>query len=58
MNTKIIHFGEFVRWHRVKSNKTTEELGRQIGLTARRLIAIEAIVRSERIRLRRTLRKM
>jgi transcriptional regulator with XRE-family HTH domain len=40
---KIIHFGEFVRWNRVKSNKTTEALGREVGLTARRLIAIEAM---------------
>jgi transcriptional regulator with XRE-family HTH domain len=40
---KIIHFGEFVRWHRTKASKTTEELGRAVGLTARRLIAIEAM---------------
>jgi transcriptional regulator with XRE-family HTH domain len=40
---KIIHFGEFVRWNRVKANKTTEALGREVGLTARRLIAIEAM---------------
>jgi transcriptional regulator with XRE-family HTH domain len=43
VKNKIIHFGEFVRWNRVKSNKTTEALGREIGLTARRLIAIEAM---------------
>ena len=43
MNQKIIHFGEFVRWNRVRSNKTTEALGREIGITARRLIAIEAM---------------
>jgi transcriptional regulator with XRE-family HTH domain len=43
MKEKIIHFGEFVRWNRVKSNKTTEALGREVGLTARRLIAIEAM---------------
>ena len=43
MSEKIIHFGEFIRWHRVRGNKTTEELGREVGLTARRLIAIEAM---------------
>jgi transcriptional regulator with XRE-family HTH domain len=43
MKDKIIHFGEFVRWNRVKANKTTEALGREVGLTARRLIAIEAM---------------
>jgi transcriptional regulator with XRE-family HTH domain len=43
MKDKIIHFGEFVRWNRVKANKTTDALGREVGLTARRLIAIEAM---------------
>jgi transcriptional regulator with XRE-family HTH domain len=43
VNNRIIHFGEFVRWNRVKASKTTEELGREVGLTARRLIAIEAM---------------
>ena len=43
MNEKIIHFGEFIRWHRVRANKTTDALGREIGITARRLIAIEAM---------------
>ncbi len=43
VSEKIIHFGEFIRWHRVQSNKTTEALGREVGLTARRLIAIEAM---------------
>jgi transcriptional regulator with XRE-family HTH domain len=40
---KIIHFGEFVRWNRVKAGKTTEAFGKEIGVTARRLIAIEAM---------------
>ncbi len=43
MNEKIIHFGEFIRWNRVRNNKTTEALGREIGITARRLIAIETM---------------
>jgi transcriptional regulator with XRE-family HTH domain len=43
VSEKIIHFGEFIRWHRVRANKTTEALGREVGLTARRLIAIEAM---------------
>jgi transcriptional regulator with XRE-family HTH domain len=47
VKNKIIHFGEFVRWNRVKANKTTEALGREIGLTARRLIAIEAMATPE-----------
>jgi transcriptional regulator with XRE-family HTH domain len=38
---KIIHFGEFVRWNRINAGKTTEALGRELGLTARRVIAIE-----------------
>jgi transcriptional regulator with XRE-family HTH domain len=44
---KIIHFGEFIRWHRVQAGKTTEALGREIGLTARRLIAIEAMAKPD-----------
>jgi transcriptional regulator with XRE-family HTH domain len=40
---KIIHFGEFVRWNRVKTGKTTEAFGKEVGVTARRLIAIEAM---------------
>jgi transcriptional regulator with XRE-family HTH domain len=47
MNEKIIHFGEFIRWNRVRSNKTTEALGRDIGITARRLIAIEAMAQPD-----------
>jgi transcriptional regulator with XRE-family HTH domain len=47
MNEKIIHFGEFIRWNRVRSNKTTEALGREIGITARRLIAIEAMAQPD-----------
>ncbi len=47
MNEKIIHFGEFIRWHRVRANKTTEALGREIGITARRLIAIEAMAKPD-----------
>ncbi len=47
MKNKIIHFGEFVRWNRVKAAKTTEALGREIGITARRLIAIEAMATPE-----------
>lgn len=43
MSEKIIHFGEFIRWKRINSGKTTEEFGREIGLTARRVIAIEAM---------------
>jgi len=43
MNEKIIHFGEFIRWNRVRANKSTDALGRDIGITARRLIAIEAM---------------
>jgi transcriptional regulator with XRE-family HTH domain len=47
MNTKIIHFGEFIRWNRTRANKTTEALGREIGITARRLIAIEAMAQPD-----------
>ena len=37
------HFGQFVRWHRVNAGKTTEAYGRDVGLTGRRVIAIEAM---------------
>ncbi len=47
MSEKVIHFGEFIRWQRVQAGKTTEALGREVGLTARRLIAIEAMARPE-----------
>jgi transcriptional regulator with XRE-family HTH domain len=47
VSEKIIHFGEFIRWNRVQSGKTTEALGREIGLTARRLIAIEAMAKPD-----------
>jgi transcriptional regulator with XRE-family HTH domain len=41
MSEKIIHFGEFVRWNRINRQLTTEALGRELDLTARRVIAIE-----------------
>ena len=47
MNDKIIHFGEFIRWNRVSAGKTTEAFGRDIGLTARRVIAIEAMAKPD-----------
>jgi transcriptional regulator with XRE-family HTH domain len=47
VSEKIIHFGEFIRWQRVQAGKTTEALGREVGLTARRLIAIEAMATPE-----------
>ncbi len=44
VTNKIIHFGEFVRWHRVnQAMMTTEAFARAVGLTGRRLIAIEAM---------------
>ena len=43
VNEKIIHFGQFIRWNRINSGKTTDEFGRDVGLTARRVIAIEAM---------------
>jgi len=43
VSEKVIHFGQFVRWHRINSGKTTDVFGRDIGLTARRVIAIEAM---------------
>jgi transcriptional regulator with XRE-family HTH domain len=47
MNDKIIHFGEFIRWKRLNQGKTTDAFARDIGLTARRVIAIEAMARPE-----------
>jgi transcriptional regulator with XRE-family HTH domain len=47
VSEKIIHFGEFVRWRRINARKTTEELSRELGLTSRRLIAIEAMPKPE-----------
>jgi transcriptional regulator with XRE-family HTH domain len=47
VSDKIIHFGEFVRWNRVQAGKTTEKFGREVGLTARRVIAIEAMARPD-----------
>ena len=35
------HFGEFLRWNRTQANKTTDEFGAAIGVSARRLVAIE-----------------
>lgn len=43
VSEKIIHFGEFVRWNRIKSGKSTEDLARELGLTSRRVIAIESM---------------
>jgi hypothetical protein len=43
MSEKVIHFGQFVRWNRINSGKTTDEFGREVSLTARRVIAIEAM---------------
>lgn len=47
MGDKIIHFGEFVRWNRLNRGKTTEAFARDIGLTARRIIAIEAMAQPD-----------
>jgi DNA-binding XRE family transcriptional regulator len=47
VSEKVIHFGEFVRWQRVQAGKTTEALGREVGLTSRRLIAIETMARPD-----------
>jgi transcriptional regulator with XRE-family HTH domain len=47
MSDKIIHFGEFIRWNRVQAGKTTEEFGKEVGLTARRVIAIEAMAKPD-----------
>ena len=41
--TRVTHFGQYVRWHRVNGGKTTDAYARALGLTARRLIAIEAM---------------
>ena len=42
-SNRVIHFGQFLRWHRVNGGKTTDAYARLLGLTARRLIAIEAM---------------
>jgi transcriptional regulator with XRE-family HTH domain len=47
VSDKIIHFGEFVRWNRVQAGKTTEKFGSEVGLTARRVIAIEAMAKPD-----------
>ena len=41
--TRVVHFGQFIRWHRVNAGQTTDAFARRLGLTARRLIAIEAM---------------
>lgn len=43
MSEKIIHFGEFVRWNRINAGKSTEAFARELGLTSRRVIAIESM---------------
>ncbi len=40
---RVVHFGQFLRWHRVNAGRTTDAFARLLGLTARRLIAIEAM---------------
>ena len=40
---RVIHFGQFLRWHRVNAGQTTDAFARAVGLTARRVIAIEAM---------------
>ena len=40
---RVVHFGQFIRWHRVNAGQTTDAFARRLGLTARRLIAIEAM---------------
>ena len=47
MSDPIIHFGEFLRFHRIGAGKTTEAFAREVNLTARRLIAIEAMAAPE-----------
>ena len=47
MSEKIIHFGEFIRWNRLSAGKTLEAFGRDIDVTARRVIAIEALANPE-----------
>lgn len=37
------HFGEFVRWNRIQAGLTTEAFGALIRVSARRLVAIEAM---------------
>ena len=41
--TRAAHFGQFLRWQRVNAGQTTDAFARRLGLTARRLIAIEAM---------------
>lgn len=41
MSEKITHFGEFIRYHRRRQGQTTEAYARKLGITGRRLIAIE-----------------
>lgn len=40
---RVIHFGQFIRHHRIRAGKTTESFGKEIGLTGRRVIGIEAM---------------
>ncbi len=40
---RVIHFGEYLRWHRVSAGQTTDEMAKAVGLTTRRWIAIEAM---------------
>jgi hypothetical protein len=40
---RVTHFGQFVRWHRVNAGLTADAYARQLGLTGRRLFAIEAM---------------
>ncbi len=47
MSDKVIHFGQFIRHHRLQAGKTTEAFGREAGLTARRVIAIEKLATPE-----------
>jgi hypothetical protein len=43
IGNRVVHFGQFIRWHRVNAGQTTDAFARRLGLTARRLIAIEAM---------------
>lgn len=38
-----IHFGHFIRHHRLRLGRTTEAFARQLGISPRRLIAIETL---------------
>ena len=40
---RVTHFGQFVRWHRVNAGKTADRYAADLGLTGRRVIAIEAM---------------